>query len=290
MLRGCFARDLSVRSGTEGSRQPPSCHAAWGGKSEGGCRPHASSPTCPGLGSGAGSRKRASTPRTAKGTSAGMPPPCTQSPQGAQHSLRPQAQIATHFPKETHFPPWHKQEPTRKRCWQPPPALLCRRGDARCPPGGRVLCQLPPGCLRREHQHGVGCGGWGHRGAAGALHSTTQPEEEPHYPQGGDPNSGDNKCPHGQEGAALGQMMFTELLWAFLVTPSCPQGSSSRTQGQPARPLHSSQMGDPLPSGTRRGKGVAGLWGDGAEERHDLRGQIRRAHGETEAGNAQWPH
>ena len=79
-----------------------------------------------------------------------------------------------------------------------------------------------------------------------------QPQEDPppFSLQGGDPNSGDTKHPHGQEGAALGQMVFAELPWAFPGPPSCPQGSSSGTQGQAARPPHSSQRGEPSPSRT----------------------------------------
>lgn len=117
--------------------QPSSWQAMWAGKLQGRCQPHASSPTCPQLWSGARGKRTASIPRTAKGTSVSMLLPCNQSSQGAQHSLWAQPQIATHFPKETHFPPQCKQELTRKWCWQPPPVLLCRCGDAWCPPGGK---------------------------------------------------------------------------------------------------------------------------------------------------------
>lgn len=81
---------------------PPSCQAAWARKLEGARWPCASSPTCPQLESGAGRRRTASTPRTAKGTSVGMPPPRTQSPQGTQHSLRAQPDCNS-FPKGNAF-------------------------------------------------------------------------------------------------------------------------------------------------------------------------------------------
>lgn len=154
--------------------QPPSCQAAWAAKLHGRCQPHVSSPTCPQLWSGARGRRTASIPRTAKVTSVSMPLPCNQSPQGAQHCVWAQPQIATHFPKETHFPPQCKQEPTRKWCWQPPPVLLCWCGDAWCRRGGRVPCQLLPGCSWHGCQPGVGHGGWGHQKAVGALPATPQ--------------------------------------------------------------------------------------------------------------------
>lgn len=62
--------------------------------------------------------------------------PGSHSPHRKRHSLGAQHQLATHCPKEMRFPPRCKQEPTRRRSWQPPPAQLCRHRDTRCPPGG----------------------------------------------------------------------------------------------------------------------------------------------------------
>lgn len=65
--KGMLCKGCLCTQGQKGL-QPPSCHAAWSGMTEGRCRLHASSPTCPQLRSRAGGKRTASTPRTAKGT------------------------------------------------------------------------------------------------------------------------------------------------------------------------------------------------------------------------------
>lgn len=251
MLRGCCARDLSVHSGTEGL-QPPSCQAAWAGKSEGRCWPHASSPTCPQLGSGAGGRRTVSTPGTAKETSVGMPPPLhPESPGGTAESSGPTLDCNS-FPKGNTFSsPVQTGTDTQAVLAAPASAAVPARrravpawGKSSSPAAARLFT------VRTPAWHGPRRLGTPRscRGTA-CCPPATSTQEEPPSPQGGDPNSGDTKCPHGQEEAALKQMVFAELPQAFQGPSSYPQRSSSRTQGQTARLPHSSQMGDPLPRG-----------------------------------------